>query len=286
MVANEAGPCGFSGLTICERIGLRCVLADHPAVGWLLVLHSKRSASNPRLGKGWPRSSPAANDSGSSQNVGVDSKPCRSKLPGAAVSETTQRLVRCEDYNVMNIHFLNQICLVCVFSAALASTVLAQGTSKEEELQRKETELQKKEDDLDRQRRELEDARKQLRLEETAQSVTIRLEGDVLFDTGKAQLRPEAQSALEKVAVVLAQFPDSNVEIAGHTDSKGGSAMNLDLSKKRAAAVSEFLKKRSELAKINFTTQGFGETRPIASNDTDEGRLQNRRVEIVVEKQK
>ena len=62
--------------------------------------------------------------------------------------------------------------------------------------------------------------------------------------------------------------------------------MNLALSKKRAVAVSEFLKKRAELAKINFTTRGFGETKPIASNDTDEGRLQNRRVEIVVEKRK
>ena len=186
----------------------------------------------------------------------------------------------------MNIHSLNQIWLAWVFSAALAATALAQSTSKEEELQRKETELQKKEADLDRQRRELDDARKQLRLEETAQSVTIRLEGDVLFDTGKAQLRSEAQSALEKVAVVLAQFPGAKVEVAGHTDSKGRPAMNLDLSEKRAVAVSEFLKKRAELAGINFTTRGFGETKPIASNDTDEGRQQNRRVEIVVEKGK
>jgi outer membrane protein OmpA-like peptidoglycan-associated protein len=203
-----------------------------------------------------------------------------------AVSETTQRPVHCEDYNNMNIHSLNQIWLVCVFSAALAATALAQSTSKEKELQQKEKELQKKEDDLDRQRRELDEARKQLRLEETAQSVTIRLESDVLFDTGKAQLRPEAQSALEKVAVVLAQFPSAKVEINGHTDSKGGPAMNLDLSEKRAVAVSEFLKKRAELARINFTTHGFGETKPIASNDTDEGRQQNRRVEIVVEKDK
>jgi outer membrane protein OmpA-like peptidoglycan-associated protein len=115
----------------------------------------------------------------------------------------------------MNIHSLNQIWLVCVFSVALAATALAQSTSKEKELQQKEKELQKKEDDLDRQRRELDEARKQLRLEETAQSVTIRLESDVLFDTGKAQLRPEAQSALEKVAVVLAQFPSAKVEING-----------------------------------------------------------------------
>ena len=199
--------------------------------------------------------------------------------------ETTYRPVSCEENNVMKIPLI-QTCLAWVFSATLMATALAQSTSKEQELQQKEAELQKKEEDLDRQRLELESARKQLRLEETAQSVTIRLEGDVLFDTGKAQLRPEAQSALEKVAVVLAQFPGAKVEIVGHTDSKGGPAMNLDLSEKRALAVSEFLQKRAELAGINFTARGLGETKPIASNDTDEGRQQNRRVEIVVEKAK
>jgi outer membrane protein OmpA-like peptidoglycan-associated protein len=186
----------------------------------------------------------------------------------------------------MNAHALKQICLISVFAAALLATGVAQDTPKERELEQKELELQRKEDELNRQRRELEEARKQLRLEESAESVTIRLEGDVLFDTGKARLRPEAQAALEKVAIVLAQFPGASVEINGHTDSKGGQEMNLNLSEKRAVAVSEFLKKRSELAGINFTTNGFGESKPIAPNDTPEGRQQNRRVEIVVEKEK
>jgi outer membrane protein OmpA-like peptidoglycan-associated protein len=186
----------------------------------------------------------------------------------------------------MNIHSLKQIWLTSVFAAALLTTGVAQDTPKERELEQKELELQRKEDELNRQRQELEEARKQLRLEESAQSVTIRLEGDVLFDTGKARLRPEAQAALEKVAIVLAQFPGASVEINGHTDSRGGREMNLDLSEKRAVAVSEFLKKRAELAGLNFTTNGFGEGKPIASNDTPEGRQQNRRVEIVVEKPK
>jgi outer membrane protein OmpA-like peptidoglycan-associated protein len=186
----------------------------------------------------------------------------------------------------MNIHSLKQICFTSVFAAALMTTGVAQDTPKERELEQKELELQRKEDELNRQRQELEEARKQLRLEESAQSVTIRLEGDVLFDTGKARLRPEAQAALEKVAIVLAQFPGASVEINGHTDSRGGREMNLDLSEKRAVAVSEFLKKRAELAGLNFTTNGFGEGKPIASNDTPEGRQQNRRVEIVVEKPK
>jgi outer membrane protein OmpA-like peptidoglycan-associated protein len=186
----------------------------------------------------------------------------------------------------MNIHTLKQICLTSVFAAALLTIGVAQDTPKERELEQKELELQGKEAELNRQRQELEEARKQLRLEESAQSVTIRLEGDVLFDTGKARLRPEAQATLEKVAIVLAQFPGASVEIDGHTDSQGGQEMNLDLSQKRSVAVSEFLKKRAELAGLNFTTNGFGEGKPIASNDTPEGRQQNRRVEIVVEKPK
>jgi outer membrane protein OmpA-like peptidoglycan-associated protein len=186
----------------------------------------------------------------------------------------------------MNIDSLKQICLSSVFAAALLTTGVAQDTPKERELEQKELELQRKEDELNRQRQELEEARKQLQLEESAQSVTIRLEGDVLFDTGKAQLRPEAQAALEKVAIVLAQFPGASVEINGHTDSQGGEEMNLNLSEKRAVAVSEFLKKRAELAGLNFTTNGFGEGKPIAPNDTPEGRQQNRRVEVVVEKPK
>jgi outer membrane protein OmpA-like peptidoglycan-associated protein len=186
----------------------------------------------------------------------------------------------------MNIHSLKQICLSSIFAAALLTTGLAQDTPKERELEQKESELQRKEDELNRRRQELEEARKQLRLEESAQSVTIRLEGDVIFDTGNARLRPEAQAALEKVAIVLAQFPGASVEINGHTDSKGGEEMNLELSGKRAVAVAEFLKKRAELAGLNFTTNGFGEGKPIASNDTAEGRQQNRRVEIVVEKAK
>jgi outer membrane protein OmpA-like peptidoglycan-associated protein len=172
-------------------------------------------------------------------------------------------------------------------SIALAlGTVAASAQTKEKDLQKKEVQLEKKEADLERQRLELEAAKKQLRLEETAQRVTMRLEGDVMFGSDQAQLRPEAEKALEKVAVVLSQFPGSTVLIEGHTDSKGKPAVNLDLSEKRAIAVQEFLKKRAVLAGINFTTRGLGETKPIAPNDTEEGRLQNRRVEIVVEKSK
>lgn len=185
----------------------------------------------------------------------------------------------------MNTLPIIRISLVITLVFASAVTAPAQTTTAKELLM-KEAQLEKKEADLERQRLELEAAKKQLRLEETAQRVTMRLEGDVLFDSGKSQLRPEAQSALEKLAIVLGQFPTAAVTIEGHTDSAGKPAGNLALSEKRALAVQEFLKKRAELAGIHFTTRGLGETRPIAANDTDAGRLQNRRVEVVIEKAK
>jgi len=180
------------------------------------------------------------------------------------------------------VHRLVRTSFVVVLSAVLAAPGLAQ--TREQELRKKEAQLEKKEADLERQRAELEAAKKQLRFEESAQRVTMHLEGDVLFDFDKAALRPEAQQALEKVAVVLAQFPSAAVLIEGHTDSLGKPAANLVLSEKRAIAVQELLKQRAELAGLHFTTRGFGETKPIVSNDTKEGRQRNRRVEIVVEK--
>ncbi|MDB6175472.1 MAG: hypothetical protein JWL59_4783 [Chthoniobacteraceae bacterium] len=181
-----------------------------------------------------------------------------------------------------NIYVVALFCLGGVLNAA----PVAPASEQIKELQKKELQLEKKEAELERQRLELEAAKKQLKLEETAQRVTMRLEGDALFDSGKAQLRPEAQSSLEKIAAVLVQFPSAAVLIEGHTDSKGKPAVNLELSEKRALAVQEFLKKRAELSGIHFTTRGLGETKPIASNDTEEGRQQNRRVEVVVEKAK
>jgi outer membrane protein OmpA-like peptidoglycan-associated protein len=130
----------------------------------------------------------------------------------------------------------------------------------------------------------LEPLLKELHVQENTAALTMRLQGDVLFDAGQSTLRPAAQAALDKVASVLAQFPSAKVEIEGHTDSKGTPPSNLELSENRALAVQEYLKKRAELAGIHFTTRGRGETKPIAPNDTDEGRQQNRRVEITVTK--
>jgi outer membrane protein OmpA-like peptidoglycan-associated protein len=104
---------------------------------------------------------------------------------------------------------------------------------------------------------------------------------DVLFDTGKANLRPEARERLAKVAGILLAYPDIRIEIDGYTDSTGTVAFNERLSRERAAAVESYLSQQG-VAGTSMTTQGFGPDNPIASNSTSTGRQQNRRVEMVV----
>ena len=104
---------------------------------------------------------------------------------------------------------------------------------------------------------------------------------DVLFDTGKANLRPEARERLAKVAGILLAYPDIRIEIDGYTDSTGTVAFNERLSRERAAAVESYLSQQG-VAGTSMTTQGFGSDNPIASNSTSTGRQQNRRVEMVV----
>ena len=133
-------------------------------------------------------------------------------------------------------------------------------------------------------------ARKELQLKETEKTITMRLEGDVLFDFDKAEVRPEAERALDKVGNVIAQFPEGRVIIVGYTDSKGTPNTNLELSQRRAEAVKAWLVKHKKVSESSITTEGFGEAKPVAANsnpdgsDNPQGRQQNRRVEITVDK--
>ena len=110
----------------------------------------------------------------------------------------------------------------------------------------------------------------------------IRME-DVNFDTGQATIRPESYRPLNDVGDILSRWPTLRIEIGGHTDSRGGAAKNLALSKARARAVLTYLlHKFPELDPDRFSAAGYGASRPIAGNDTDLGRAQNRRVEFKV----
>ena len=104
---------------------------------------------------------------------------------------------------------------------------------------------------------------------------------DVLFDTGKTDLKPSARERLAKVAGILIAYPDIHVEIDGYTDSTGSLEFNGRLSQQRADSVRSYLSSQGVNSSA-ITTQGFGPSQPIASNDTASGRQQNRRVELVV----
>jgi outer membrane protein OmpA-like peptidoglycan-associated protein len=102
-----------------------------------------------------------------------------------------------------------------------------------------------------------------------------------LFDIDKTSLKPAAQISLKQLAISLQNNPQTNILVVGHTDSTGTAAHNMGLSIRRAGAVKVFLVQQG-VGGARLTTQGKGETEPVASNSTLDGRAQNRRVEIVI----
>jgi outer membrane protein OmpA-like peptidoglycan-associated protein len=103
----------------------------------------------------------------------------------------------------------------------------------------------------------------------------------ILFETGKADLKPESRPVLTEIASTLQKYPDLKILIEGHTDNVGSAASNLTLSDNRAAAVKAALVADFGIAGDRMTTKGFGDTKPAVPNTTPAGRAQNRRVEIV-----
>jgi OOP family OmpA-OmpF porin len=105
--------------------------------------------------------------------------------------------------------------------------------------------------------------------------------GDVLFSTGRSDLKAGGTSKLDRLATYLAQAPDRTVRIEGHTDNRGGQALNQALSQRRADSVSAYLTGRGIEAK-RVTAVGEGYSSPIADNKTEAGRQANRRVEVII----
>jgi outer membrane protein OmpA-like peptidoglycan-associated protein len=112
-------------------------------------------------------------------------------------------------------------------------------------------------------------------------SLTVTMPQDILFATGSDVLRGDLQRDLNAVATNLLNYPDSTIEIAGHTDNTGTAALNQDLSQRRATAVANVLR-QAGVPNRRIVAFGRGEDIPIASNLTAEGRALNRRVEIVI----
>ena len=142
------------------------------------------------------------------------------------------------------------------------------------DLARREAELASQQ--ADSLRRQLEN----LQLRQTESGVVVTL-GDVLFESGQTELRAEAQASLVEVVDLLQSEPDKKIRIEGHTDSTGDATTNLRISKERANHVLDALVGLG-VDPARVTTSGMGEDFPIATNETNEGRSQNRRVDVIL----
>jgi outer membrane protein OmpA-like peptidoglycan-associated protein len=109
----------------------------------------------------------------------------------------------------------------------------------------------------------------------------LRLKG-LTFESGSAQIRPENFSLLTKVQRIIREFPASNITVEGHTDSRGNEALNQALSRRRAIAVRESILSNMAISADRVSAVGYGESRPVAPNDTEAGRARNRRIEITL----
>ncbi|HOX94016.1 MAG TPA: OmpA family protein [Syntrophales bacterium] len=111
--------------------------------------------------------------------------------------------------------------------------------------------------------------------------LAVTFKGDVTFDTNSTVVRPGLQSEINRVAGVLTQYPQTLVRVEGHTDSVGSNEYNQDLSIRRANSVKNLLVQRG-VAESRIDAVGYGETLPVATNETEAGRQRNRRVEIKI----
>jgi outer membrane protein OmpA-like peptidoglycan-associated protein len=103
----------------------------------------------------------------------------------------------------------------------------------------------------------------------------------IYFDSGKDIVKPESYGSVKEIAAVLKENPEVKIMIVGHTDSDGNDAMNLDLSKRRAANVKNYLVKEFGIGAERISTDGMGETQPLVPNSSVENKAKNRRVEFI-----
>jgi len=135
--------------------------------------------------------------------------------------------------------------------------------------------------EMDKQAEEIEKTVPDAKVERVGEGIVVEFSSAVLFGFDQADLSADAKANLDKLVTVLNTYPDTNIEVQGHTDSKGSETYNQNLSVKRATSVSEYLVAR-EITAGRIITKGFGETLPEYDNETEDGRAQNRRVEFLI----
>lgn len=118
-------------------------------------------------------------------------------------------------------------------------------------------------------------------IERVGEGIKITFDSGILFATASSTLQSEAKRNIDNLAVILNKYPDTNILVTGHTDSDGADAYNQTLSESRAKSVSNYTATRG-VSSSRFSVVGLGENEPVASNDTENGKHLNRRVEIAI----
>jgi len=134
---------------------------------------------------------------------------------------------------------------------------------------------------MDKQAAEIERDIEGAKVERVGEGIKITFDSGIMFDVDKAGLKDGYKPELAQLATILNKYDDTSILLEGHTDSTGTEEYNLDLSKKRAQSVGNYL----AMEKVNptrFTMMGYGPQQPVASNETEAGRAQNRRVEVAI----
>ena len=134
---------------------------------------------------------------------------------------------------------------------------------------------------MDKQAAEIERDIAGAKVERVGEGIKITFSSGILFDVDKADLKTQSQTELAKLSVILNKYSDTNILLAGHTDSTGSEDYNLGLSRRRAQSVADYLTTQN-VDPARFAVEGYGKSDPVASNETAEGRAENRRVEVAI----
>lgn len=134
---------------------------------------------------------------------------------------------------------------------------------------------------MDKQAEEMKKVLGDAEVKRVGEGIVIEFKDKVLFGYDRSDLGDQARTNLGKLANVLQKYPDTNIEILGHTDDKGSDSYNQGLSERRANSAASYIRSQG-IASTRISTKGLGESDPKVSNDTDENRAENRRVEFVI----
>ena len=134
---------------------------------------------------------------------------------------------------------------------------------------------------MDKQAAEIERDIAGARVERVGEGIKITFSSGIMFDINRAVLKDQYRGEISELAAILNKYEDTNILLEGHTDSTGTEEYNLELSKKRSQSVANYLATQN-INPTRFTIMGYGESQPIVSNETSEGRAQNRRAEVAI----